>query len=339
VGVRDVWFDDRVTDIASARRATELVVYTAVFGAGYELPERPPGTADAVCFTDRSDLEPHGWSLCVVRPALPADLARSSREQKIRPHRWLTEHDRSLYVDPSVDLLTDPEELWRALMGEDPGTWFGAFHHSFRDTVADEIDVVIGDGMDAAERVHEHLRALVLTERSSLGSKPVWGGVLARRHQDPRCVSAMEDWHAQVLRYSRRDQISLPGVLDRAGAEGVRLLTADNRGTAWHSWPRPDYRRPDTYTASATDSLVPDILRAEREAARANELAGVVAALQAEVGELRDENSRLRSQVRESDSVRAERDAVLRQRDRMLSSRTWRWTEGPRRAWRAARRG
>ncbi len=321
-----------MTDTATGDRATRLVVYTAVFGPGYELPQRPPGSADTVCFTDRADLEPHGWTVRVVRPLLPADLARSSREQKIRPHRWLPDHDRSLFVDPTVELLTDPEELWHELMGDDPGTWFGAFQHSYRDTVVAEIDAVLQTGLDAPERVHEHVRALVLTERESLQHKPVWGGILGRRHHDPRCPPVMEDWHAQVLRYSRRDQVSLPGVLDRAGADGVRLVEGDNWATVWHRWPRSGYRRPATYSAAATEALVPDVLRAERATARVQELT-------LEVEGLRAETARLRTVVRDAESVRADRDSAVRQRDQVLSSRSWRWTQWSRQVLRAARRG
>jgi hypothetical protein len=319
-------------DTATEDRADRLVVYTAVFGAGYELPPRPSGRADAVCFTDRADLEPNGWTVHVVRPLLPADLARSSREQKIRPYRWLPDHARSLYIDPSVELLTDPEELWKELAGDDPHFWFGAFQHSFRVSVAGEIDAVLDNRFEAPERVHEHVRALVLTEGASLRRRPVWAGVLARRHHDPRCAPAMEDWHAQVLRYSRRDQISLPGVLDRAGADGVRLVDGDNRATAWHRWPRSDYQRPETYLTGVTEALVPDILRAERAAAQAQALA-------LEVEELRAETVRLRAELMGADAVAAERDAAVRQRDQMLGSRSWRWTQWPRQVARGPRRG
>ena len=320
-----------MTDTEAGARTPDLVVYTAVFGAGYELPDRPPGACGAVCFTDRTDLEPRGWSLRVVRPLLPADAPRSSREQKIRPHRWLPEHQRSIYVDPTVELRTDPEELWAELVGDDASAWFGAFRHSYRDTLLGEIDAVLLDGLDAPERVHEHVRALTLTERTSLEQQPVWAGILARRHLDPRCEPAMEDWYAQVLRYSRRDQLSLPGVLGRAGADGVRLVDGDNRETSWHRWPRTGHVRPASYRSGAAEELVTDVVRAERATARVQELSALVE-------ELRTERALLRVQVRDLDVVRADRDVTAARLDQVLSSRTWRWSAWLRGLRRGARR-
>ena len=316
-----------------------LVVYTCVFGEGYQLsPVSGPG--EFLAFTDREDLEPRGWTVTRVAPLLPGDSARSSREQKIRGHRWLPDHERSLYVDPTVELLGDPESVWHWLTAGSPDVWFGAIRHSARATVLDEFAAVLGLAFDAPERLHEHLRALTLTEPKSLTLRPVWGGMMARRHHDPRCVGAMEDWFAQVLRYSRRDQLSLPGVIERAAPQGVHLIDADNRGAGLHSWPRPGFDKPGSYVRAVTDELVPAVLLAEREGRRRRELEDIVLELRSTVAALKTDLAAaelLREQARTAadrrlSTVQAERDRAVQRRDAVTASRSWRWTRGLRAA-------
>jgi len=328
-----------------AQDADALVVFTCVYGDGYELPEVAPGSGtDHVCFTDRDDLEPRGWQVVRVRPALPADLARSSREQKIRPHRWLPDHGRSLFVDPSVELTADPHEVWDTVMGTSTDVVVGALLHSFRSTVLEEAAAVLEQGLDDPQVVEEHLRALTLTSPDELEMRPVWGGLIARRHHDPRCVEAMEDWHAQVLRYSRRDQLSLAGVLSRMDTDALRLLDADNHDTGFHHWPRSSYSRPARYYDSVRTTLVPALRAAEVERLRRVDAEQALAARTAE----RDELSRRLTDVQrlhdgaqraadameqgladaraETTSARADADAARQALDAVLGSRIWRST-------------
>lgn len=298
-----------------ARAEGRLAVVTTVMGEGHDLPEvQAYDDVDHLCFTDRDGLDPHGWNVIRVRPLLPDDLARSSRDPKIRLHRWLPDHTVSLHVDPTVQVHGDPWRLFDLLVGDDPEVWFGAMLHSYRATVRDEFDAVRDAGFDAGARLDEHARALLRTEPESLDARPVWGGVLARRHHDPRCVDAMEDWWAQVLRYSRRDQLSLPGVLRRHGPDGVRLVEHDNKDGELHTWPVRERPRPRSYAASAATEVLAAAERAEREAAARAEAEAALAAATTELREVRRERDRLDKQLR---AVHA--------------SRSWRWTRPLRR--------
>ena len=298
-----------------------LVVYTCIYGDGYELATTYPApSVDYICFTDQDNLEPRGWQVVVTSPSLPADPARSSREQKIRPHRWLPDHNRSLYIDPSVELVTDPTALWNLLLGSASDAVFGALVHSARDSLLEEFAAVLDNQFDAPHVVHEQLEAYTLTDPQSLQLKPVWGGILARRHHDRICVEAMEDWHTHVMRYSRRDQLSLPGVLSRVPADQLHLVAEDNRISEFHRWPRQGYTRPAAYTDSVADVMVPAILRAETEARRRRQLEAQLSAATARRDSAVAERG---TALAELAAARRERDSAVAKRDAILTSRIW----------------
>ena len=144
-----------------------LVVYTCVFGEGYGLPH-VDGPGKRLCFTDRNNLEPRGWTVVRVDALLPGDSARSSREQKIRPHRWLHGYDRSIYVDPSLSCTPTPRSSGRGSWATTPGCGSVPCCTPSARPVLEEFGAALDRDYDATERLHEHLRALVLTDPGSL---------------------------------------------------------------------------------------------------------------------------------------------------------------------------
>ena len=253
--------------MAVPQAPTGLVVYTVVIGDGYRLPPLPGGGMTAggeslfLCFTDRADLTGEGWTIVPIDPSLPGDEVRSARDIKIRPHRWLPSAEwrvgplplRSLYIDPRVVLTADPETVWRTLIGTGQGVLVGALLHSFRATVADEFDACVEQGLENPLTLSEHRRALCDHDPAALTERPVWGGMLARRHADPAVIDAMEGWFAQVLRYSRRDQLSFASVARVLDEGQLRLAESDIHVSAFHRWPLTSYARPERYAASARD--------------------------------------------------------------------------------------
>lgn len=217
--------------------AETLAVYTVVMGADYPLPDPVPCPGVAyICFTNMPDLAPNGWTIRVVDPLFPLDLVRSSREQKIRPHRWLAEFDRSLYIDTTVQLTGSPVALWDYLV-PDEGVVFGAMPHSFRATVEDEFGVVKGKGFDDRAVLARQLDTYRKTAPDILQRRPIWGGMLARRHADPALQEAMELWFAHVLRYGRRDQLSLVLAVSQLPPAAVSLISCNNHRSDFHRWP------------------------------------------------------------------------------------------------------
>ena len=81
---------------------------------------------------------------------------------------------------------------------------------------------------------------------AALAARVIWGGVIARMHLEPDCIQAMETWYAHVLRYSRRDQLSLPLAVNSMPPTSLRLIEADNFENAFLSWPT-NSSKPDRY--------------------------------------------------------------------------------------------
>ncbi|NBE07594.1 glycosyltransferase domain-containing protein [Paragemmobacter ruber] len=223
-----------------------LVVYTVIIGDGYRLPPvRSVQDAPHLCFTDQR-LDPNGWELVPITPILPADPARSSRDPKVRPHRFLPQYSRSLFIDPTVDLLAPAQALWAALVPA-PDQVFGCMHHSFRTSLADEFDEVDRASMEHARILRELRNMLQDRHPDLLAQPPYWGGVIARRHNHPACIDAMEAWFAHILRYARRDQLTLPLILSQMPAARRHIAALDNIRSPFHQWPIDGYTRPARY--------------------------------------------------------------------------------------------
>jgi hypothetical protein len=226
--------------------AEHLCVYTALFGRYEDLLPQPIAAEsefDFICFTDDPELESDIWRIELVEPPLRSDPARSSRYPKICAHRFLDGYDTSLYIDNSV-LLTRPAEEIVEMLLPDRGAAFGAVAHSFRDTVEDEFLAVMDAGFDSERVCLEQLAHYRLHYPDVLALRPVAGGVLARRHRQPDVIDAMERWWYHVLRYSRRDQLSLLVALFDSSVSPV-LVELDLQSNPYWRWPAGTGRDPD----------------------------------------------------------------------------------------------
>lgn len=219
-----------------------LCVYTALTGQYEALNEQPMARRSSVpfiCVTDDPTLRSQTWQVRPVAPLLPSDPARSQRALKLRPDLHLPEFDVSLYIDNSV-LLSEPPEALFAL--RDPACPMAAIPHSFRASLREEFDVVLAEALDDATRIEEQRRHYETECPALLDVRPMWSGMILRDHRDPRLREAGAIWLSQVLRYSRRDQLSGPIALHRAHL-APQLLMLDNHASPYHSWPHPTARR------------------------------------------------------------------------------------------------
>jgi hypothetical protein len=226
-----------------------LVVYTVLMGDNFSLPKVDviPDNVDFICFSSKMLDDVGVWDVKLVEPLLPADLPRSSREYKIRPHEWLREYDQSLYIDSKVQLIGDSRELYIHLMDEDSNKIIGIFEHSFRDTLLEEFLEVLKLSLDAEYIVKKQLNDYKIFFTEFLDTKPFWGGMIARQHNNSDCIKSMNDWYANVLNYSRRDQLSLPISLRFIPEKGRSILKSSIFESSFHLWPVWDGVRPDDY--------------------------------------------------------------------------------------------
>lgn len=180
-------------------------------------------------------MESDHWRVELVEPMFRSDPVRSSRYPKICAHRYLSAYDTSLYIDNSVLLTRPPEEIVeRLLPGE--GAVFGAIAHSFRETLKDEFEAVMESRLDDERVCLEQLDHYRLDYPDVLGMRPIAGGVLARRHNRPEVIAAMERWWYHLLRYSRRDQLSLLAALSDSQVTPV-VANWDLQDNPYFRWP------------------------------------------------------------------------------------------------------
>lgn len=303
-----------------------VCVYTSLFGQYEDLLEQPvAATSDIgfICFTDDPDLRSDSWQIRVVKPVLPTDPTRSARYLKICPHRFLPSFDVSLYIDNSVLLTSPPEVLIRALLP--PETGLAISTHSSRDTVRDEFDAVVDAGYEAAWVRDEQLEHYLQSYPEVLEMKPFWSGVLVRRHLDPDVVAAMEVWWTNVLRFSRRDQLSMQVALQKVDPT-YAAWALDNHDSGYWRWPSSTGRDPSRGGALPEH---PDV----------GELQDRIAELEAEVKSRQEEQRDASVQIdglwaseaslgRELEVLHASNETLNRRIEAILTSTSWRATAG-----------
>jgi hypothetical protein len=218
--------------------APRRVVYTVQIGA-YErlLPHYvAAGSAvDFVCFTDQPDLNETGWQMRPADVRFPEDPNRSSRRAKLLPHEYLDDYEESLYIDNTVLLTKPPDQIFDELLPD--GAGMAVLRHSSRANLRDEFKAVVKHGYEAPWVCDEQQGHYERSYAAALEAKPLWGGLILRRHNEPLVRETMQIWWEHVLRYSRRDQLSLPIALEVTGMKPI-VHQLDNELSGYHEWPR-----------------------------------------------------------------------------------------------------
>ena len=195
------------------------VVYTALIGRYEALNEQPRAVGSGIafiCFTDNPHLRSQTWQIRQVRPLFELDPIRSQRVIKLRPHQYLAEYNQSLYIDNALVLDQPPEVIFGQANLE---TGFSLAPHPHRNRVIDEFWEVAQLGLDDTNRVFEQLNHYAALQPEVLQSKPFTANLMLRDHRNPKVVEAMETWLAHILRFSRRDQLSLSFSLNSVGLQ------------------------------------------------------------------------------------------------------------------------
>jgi hypothetical protein len=297
-------------------------VYTCLFGRYETLNEQPAAKASRlpfICLTDDPALTSETWRIIQAEAVLPNDSVRSQRLHKIDPPAALQAFQASVYIDNSVILKQPPERMLERHLGSHE---FAVPTHGYRESIADEFAEVASLSLDDPDRLSEQQRHYEICDPGSLAERPYWAGILLRRHMGDRVQKVARIWAAHVLRYSRRDQLSLNYALRTAGLVPERI-DIDNFTSEFHEWPVTDHRRTEvrTFAAAPGSSL-------ER-----------VRALETELAELQTRMNELQSCVDMRHHALADELAAARQRvHEVESSNSWRLTSPLRGARRALTR-
>ena len=302
----------------------QACVYSVLVGGYEELLEQPVARSsdvDFILFTDDCDLKSDTWQIRTEDPILPPDPARSSRYAKILPHRVLPEYDVSIYVDNCLLLREPPETILDELLPDDAA--FALNAHDYRDTVRAEFEAVIELEKDAPWVCAEQLEHYERWHRDVLDEKPLWTGFMIRRHHNPVLVRTMELWWTQLLRYSKRDQLSIMMALRETGLEPT-VLANPLRSSKYHEWPQ-DVGRVEAGGGKPATMTELDACREELD--RVNEEWAIAirrsAELQAEIDTFKRDVGGLGEEIAEREQLQAEHDQLAERLQLMHDSTSW----------------
>lgn len=189
-----------------------LVVYSCVTGVTDKLREpRNPGRTRFVLFTDQ-DVKSDVWEVIRLKPQEAPK--RACRLFKQPSHEIFPDYDATLWVDASLELLVDPEELAEQYSGA-----FTGFLHHKRKRIKDEAEAIIRSGKGKRDAIYAQLAAYQ-SDGWDTDSNPQQvitnGGFMLRRHT-PEVKEFNLLWNREVQSRTLRDQMSLDYCAAKAG--------------------------------------------------------------------------------------------------------------------------
>jgi hypothetical protein len=181
------------------------VVYTAVFGNYDHVPAvNSEWDCDFVCFTDNPELASQGWQMVLVKlnGELPAHM---NRRYKMLPHIYLSNYERSLYVDGNIKIRVDPSPLFHKYLDSDV---IAIPKHQDRNCAYAEAHACIEVGLVNKE-ITEQQMARYMAQGFPKGYGLTANGTILRKHLDAKVMGLMDLWWKEYCLGSKRDQLSL----------------------------------------------------------------------------------------------------------------------------------
>ena len=211
------------------------VVYTCITG-GYDSLVEPryitPGF-DYICFTDNPSVTSSTWD---IRP-MPQGLenlskVKQQRYVKINPHKILSEYEISIWVDGSVTIKGNLEELLDLTLTGNTSVYVP--QHPSRKCIYEESKAVLGMKKDVKEIVNpqmEKYKAEGFPKNYGL----LQSNILIRIHNDENCIKLMEAWFNELKDNSHRDQLSFNYVLWKNNNNNINVVYLD-KGICKSEW-------------------------------------------------------------------------------------------------------
>lgn len=193
----------------------KAVIYTAITNAKDTLIEDGAfGQTPRFAFLDYQP-QKTGWSILPTCD-LFLDPNRNAKIHKVLAHQYFNV-DYSLWLDGNIVLDVPIETLIEEHLGEAD---ICVFSHYGRKDIYQEAEAVKRLGLDNVDVVDNQVKRYQdegVEENSGLYECPV----ILRRHN--RATEAFNNaWWSEICRYSRRDQISFPYVVQQTG---IKLAT------------------------------------------------------------------------------------------------------------------
>jgi len=193
---------------AKRYRNKKKLIYTILTG-GYdqlnEIPRKLPNW-DYVCFTDNRALTSRTWRVCLLENTEGFDSVRLSRHYKINHHLVDQGYEISLYVDANLRIRGDLDSFLAQALPVNSD--FAILQHPFLHSLSQELEKCIEEGKDDTEilqqQYHHYTNVMGFQDRLP----HINARVMIRRSNRPELQRLMETWFAQLLTWSRRDQMA-----------------------------------------------------------------------------------------------------------------------------------
>lgn len=184
----------------------KIVIYTCNFG-GFESVKEPQVIdldVDYIIFTDNPHLKTKNWKVVVINE-LQGNHRRASRLAKLLPHRYLPDHEVSIYIDSSITLtVTNILKVAQECLQKND---IAAYQHSKRNCTYTELDECVKLGKANPAKV-ESLRQYFEKDGFPKNYGLLENAFLIRRNTDS-IRKLNEEWHSFFTEGEERDQFYL----------------------------------------------------------------------------------------------------------------------------------
>ncbi len=195
------------------KTGNKKVIYTCISGRYDTLKDvkNHDENWDYVCFTNVYPPGMQGkWEIREIPKILdPLDQTRRARALKILPHLFLSEYETSIWIDGTIEILQSPTKF--VLNSVSPNDVFAVSVHPDRICVYQEKDACIRYGKD-----DQRILNMQADQYRKEGYPENWGmiqSMIIYRRNVPDVAHLCNLWWAELLKFSKRDQMSFNYVL------------------------------------------------------------------------------------------------------------------------------
>lgn len=194
-------------------RAQRVGVYTAIFGDYDELQAQSLDGCTQRVFTDSAQLAADGWEVQVVGRKFQ-DPRLEARMYKALPHHFLRDVDVSVWIDGHGQLGVGVDQLL-SYLGEQDMAVFA--HPDASRNLDGEAEVIIHLGKGPSKETLQQVSDYYVQGLPS-STLVVATTLMVRRHSE--LIGRLNDaWLIEMMKYTVRDQLSLPFLCWKLGVE------------------------------------------------------------------------------------------------------------------------
>lgn len=191
------------------------VIYTVITNQYDNLIKIPNFKGwDKIAFIDTNINDSKGWEVRQIEKS--DNPIQQSRDYKIRSHIYLYNYDLVCYIDGNQLLLKEP-----------PSSPI-FFRHTRRKNIFEEAKQLIINGRFSAEYINPQIK--YYKDQGFNENGLYLNGFFVRDHS-PEINTLHEIWYAETLRFTPRDQLTLPYAIYKTGIKPKNIVDEKIRHT------------------------------------------------------------------------------------------------------------